>query len=171
VTRQLAGVLRKNTTRPERDAWTWLRTLRDEGIAVRRQHPIGRYIADFVVMRSRVAIEIDGPLHEQQRDADAERDAAFARLGWRVVRFTPVQVAEGPTFLAAVRAACTPSPRGEGAGGGVRRDASSKAPRSNTLASSSDGEDLPAPQPPPLAGRGSLRRTRANRALPPRRKT
>jgi len=165
VTRQLARVLRKNATRPERDAWSWLRTLRAEGIAVRRQHPIGRYIADFAVMRSRVAIEIDGPLHDQQREADAERDVAFALLGWRVLRFTPAQVLEGPKFLDAVRAACTPSPRGEGAEGGVNLDASEQR------AGTSNTEDHPTPHPPPLAGRGSLRRTRANRVLPPRRKT
>jgi hypothetical protein len=116
-------------------------------------------------MRSRVAIEIDGPLHEQQRDADAERDAAFALLGWRVLRFTPEQISDGPKFLAAIRAACPPSPRGEGAGGGVTLDVSKQSDEP------SHTEDHPTPQPPPLAGRGSMRRTRANRVLPPRRKT
>ncbi len=173
MTRQLARVLRKQTTRPEREAWTWLRTLRAEGIAVRRQHPIGRYIADFAIMRARVAIEIDGPLHDTKRVADAERDEAFAQLGWRVVRFTPTQVTDGVAFLEAVRAACSPSPRGEGAGGGVnpipsmRCDAAVIEDEINSVTGSH-----PAPQPPPLTGRGSsFRRTRANRKLPSRRKT
>ena len=62
MTRQIARVLRNNATRPERDAWAWLRTLNAEGVTVRRQHPIGRYVADFAIMRARLAIEIDGPV-------------------------------------------------------------------------------------------------------------
>jgi len=184
VTRQVARALRRDATRPEREAWIWLRTLRDEGIAVRRQHPIGRYIADFAIMRARVAIEIDGPLHAQQREQDAERDRIFAQLGWRVLRFTPEHLADGPKFLASVRAALSPSPRGEGAGGGVNLDAANT--RSTRSSSLSENAPLPpAPQPPPLAGRGSVessqeegelpahlgRRTRANRKLPSRRKS
>ncbi len=181
MTRQIARMLRRNTTRPERDAWVWLRTLRDEGIAVRRQHPVGRYVADFAIMRARVAIEIDGPLHERQQEADSERDQAFERLGWRVLRFTPEQLADGPRFLAAVRAALPPSPRGEGEGGGVNlaaRNVFATSPSSDTT------PHHPAPRPPPLAGRGSgdssqeegevptqiRRRTRASRKLPARRK-
>jgi len=124
-------------------------------------------------MRARVAIEIDGPMHERQRETDANRDAAFMQLGWRELSFTPKQLADGPAFLAAVRAACSPSPRGEGAGGGVSygdtskhamRGASGNAKRQN------DG-DPPAPRPPPLTGREGVRRMGASRVLPPRRKT
>jgi very-short-patch-repair endonuclease len=173
VTRQLARVLRTNATRPEREAWELLRTLRSERITVRRQHPIGRYIADFAIMRARVAIEIDGPLHETQKEADAERDKAFAILGWRVLRFTPDQLTDGPKFLAAVRAALSPSPRGEGAGGEEKHR---RAPSKATKLSSTEAPLTP--QPPLLAERGSgefpahlRRRTRANRKLPPCRKT
>ncbi|GIK49970.1 MAG: DUF559 domain-containing protein [Hyphomonadaceae bacterium] len=168
MTRERARALRRNTTRLERDAWAWLRLLRDEGIAVRRQHPIGKYVADFAIMRARIVIEADGPLHERTREADAERDLALATLGWRVLRFTPAQIADGPAFLAAVRAALPPSPRGEGVGGGVNPGASEKS-ETTVAPSLLDGELRPAPQPPPLAGRGSaLRRTRASRVLPPR---
>jgi very-short-patch-repair endonuclease len=159
-------MLRRNPSRLETEAWAWLRTLRDEGIAVRRQHPIGRYIADFAIMRSRVAIEIDGPLHEERRDEDKQRDDAFAVLGWRVIRFTAEDLNDSVRFLARVRAAASPSPRGEGVGG----EAKHRPPSANT-------QDHPIPQPPPLTGRGSAtefprelqRRTRANRKLPPRR--
>jgi len=165
VTREQARALRRNTTRLERDAWAWLRLLREEGIAVSRQHPIGKYIADFAIMRARVVIEADGPLHEKTKHADAERDSALAELGWRVLRFTPAQI--GISFLAAVRAAL-PSPRGEGAGGGVNLGASGAAEHDDALQSSNLAAH-PAPQPPPLAGSGSvLRRTRANRT--PRRR-
>jgi len=166
VTRERARALRRNTTRLERDAWAWLRLLRDEGVAVRRQHPIGKYVADFAIMRARVVIEADGPLHEETKAADAARDRTFAELGWRVLRFTPVQIADGAGFLAAVRAALPPSPRGEGEGGGGSLNACEIAEHDDDALQPSNVAHHPAPQPPPLAGRGSVqRRTRANRVL------
>ena len=171
MSREQARALRKNTTTLEQRAWSLLRTLRDEGVAVRRQHPIGRYVADFAIMRARVAIEIDGPLHEapEHRLLDQDRDRAFAALGWRVLRFVPKHLDDELAFLASVRAAATPSPRGEGAGGGVNPDALKISAHDD--ASGPRAEVRPAPQPPPLAGRGGPeRRTRANRKLPPRRK-
>ena len=185
MTRERARALRKSTTALEQRAWSLLRRLRDEGIAVRRQHPIGQYVADFAIMRARVAIEIDGPLHEapERKLLDQNRDADFATLGWCVLRFTSKQLEDELAFLAAIRAVSTPSPRGEGAGGGVNPDGGAKG----SAPDHSEGASLhPAPQPPPLAGRGSppplggsegefaphlQRRTRANRKLPPRRKT
>ena len=47
-------------TFPERILWDELRRLK---LNIRRQAPIGRYIADFAHHDSRLIIEIDGPLH------------------------------------------------------------------------------------------------------------
>lgn len=59
------------------------------------QHPIGPYFADFAILESKVAIEIDG--HEyhktkEQRTNDAKRERWIEREGWRVVRFTGSEV-------------------------------------------------------------------------------
>jgi very-short-patch-repair endonuclease len=48
----------------EQRAWHVLRDLRAEGIHVVRQHEIGRYRVDFAVRKARLAIEIDGGVHD-----------------------------------------------------------------------------------------------------------
>ncbi len=96
-------------------AWDILKLLRPEGIHVRRQHPVGRYIADFAIMRARLAIEIDGPLHEQpeQKARDGERNVYFGNAGWLVMRISAKELDDNIGRIASIRAAL-PSPRGEG---------------------------------------------------------
>ena len=42
----------------------------------RRQHPIGRYIADFYNVENNLVLELDGKVHEEkyQREYDEERN-------------------------------------------------------------------------------------------------
>ena len=54
---------------------------------VRRQHPIGRHIADFAVPSRRLVIEIDGGQHAGAAARDAARSRALEARGWRVIRF------------------------------------------------------------------------------------
>ena len=57
------------------------------GAWFRRQVPLGgRYIADFAAPAVRLVVEVDGKYHARRRNADARRDRALARLGYRVVR-------------------------------------------------------------------------------------
>ena len=56
-------------------------------VKVRRQHPIGRYIADFAVPAHQLVIEIDGSQHAVARDRDAARTRALQAHGYRVIRF------------------------------------------------------------------------------------
>ncbi len=156
----------------EDDAWRALRQMRNEGVHVVRQHRIGRYTVDFAIRRLRIAIEIDGGVHNLPGRAarDALRDEALSRLGWRVLHF-PARLAHDPNRLIdAVRAALAPSPGGEGAGGGVvhdRREFDREALGRGKVA------PHPAPLPPPLQGRRSaaklrIRRMRASRVKAPR---
>ena len=80
--------LRQTANLPEQRAWSALRTLRKHGFAVRRQHPIGPYVADFAIVRERLVIEIDGGIHKLDEIAlrDAERDEFLKQEGWRVLR-------------------------------------------------------------------------------------
>jgi very-short-patch-repair endonuclease len=83
---KLAQRLRGRETHWELRLWTWLRTLRKaHGLHFRRQVPIGRFIADFACHSAKLIIELDGPFHEPE--ADAERDAWFAKAGYRTLRF------------------------------------------------------------------------------------
>jgi very-short-patch-repair endonuclease len=53
----------------------------------RRQHPIGKNIADFACPAHRLVIEVDGGQHAEQIAEDEARSAALAARGYRVIRF------------------------------------------------------------------------------------
>jgi very-short-patch-repair endonuclease len=77
-------------TPAERLLW---RALREAplGIRVRRQVPLGPFIADFYIPAAKLAIEVDGATHDDPA-ADAARDAWFAAHGARVLRVTNDEV-------------------------------------------------------------------------------
>ena len=56
------------------------------GVWFRRQVPLGRFVGDFVAASARLVVEVDGGYHARQRAADARRDRALQRLGYRVLR-------------------------------------------------------------------------------------
>ncbi|MEJ0061913.1 MAG: DUF559 domain-containing protein [Alphaproteobacteria bacterium] len=85
--------LRRDDPMAERILWNALRKQCDAtGLKFRRQHPIAHYIADFACVRHRLVIEIDGWPHDSRVAYDAKRDIVLTALGWRVVRFSDVDV-------------------------------------------------------------------------------
>ena len=57
------------------------------GRKFRRQAPIGGFIVDFYCSQERLVIEVDGSIHETQREADALRQQALEDMGLHVLRF------------------------------------------------------------------------------------
>jgi very-short-patch-repair endonuclease len=53
----------------------------------RRQHPIGRYVVDFVCMERRLIIEVDGGQHQANVEHDQLRDQMLQSRGFLVLRF------------------------------------------------------------------------------------
>ena len=89
----LARRLRQNMTEAEKNLWHQIRANKLHGLSFRRQHPIGRYIADFACIPAMLVVEVDGGQHnESQRDA--VRDAYMKQQGWRVLRFWNNQINE-----------------------------------------------------------------------------
>ena len=90
----LARSLRKTMTRQEVLLWSRLRALRPQGVHIRRQAPIERYIVDFLCLRARLVIEIDGNQHgsEEGLAKDALRDARLEKLGFGTLRFSNEEV-------------------------------------------------------------------------------
>src|SRR3954462_15778562 len=89
-----AKQLRQTMTRAETLLWRDLKANRMDGVGIRRQTPIGNYIADFVCFSSKIIIELDGESHdfEERLKRDERRDAFFAVEGFQVLRFTNEQV-------------------------------------------------------------------------------
>lgn len=89
-----AKSLRRPMTPPEARLWTHVRGHRLHGFKFRRQHPIGPYIVDFYCAAARLAVEVDGRVHDHPDRAlhDAQRTRWLAAQGVRVVRIAAVDV-------------------------------------------------------------------------------
>ncbi|RYZ61189.1 MAG: endonuclease domain-containing protein [Chitinophagaceae bacterium] len=86
--------LRKHPTKAEDYLWQQLRGNKLDGYAFRRQHIIGRYIADFVCLAKGLVIEIDGLVHQlpENKANDAARTTWLTAKGYTVIRFTNDEV-------------------------------------------------------------------------------
>jgi very-short-patch-repair endonuclease len=83
---RVARTLRQTSTDAEIRLWAMLRSRRLAGFKFRRQHPVGRYVADFVCTRYRLIVEADGGQHADNA-ADTDRTKWLESQGWRVLRF------------------------------------------------------------------------------------
>ena len=122
---QRAKALRRNMTPAEKRLWTALRANRLQGFHFRRQQIIDGFIVDFYCHAAGLVVEVDGPVHDQQADYDAERDRVLSARGLRILRVHNSEVMQDlKDVLARIEAACKkelakklPSPRRGGAGG------------------------------------------------------
>ncbi|HVI27845.1 endonuclease domain-containing protein [Hansschlegelia sp.] len=91
-----ARALRARETSAEARLWQALRGRRLAGWKFRRQHPIDRYVVDFVTLPGKLVIEVDGVTHGGGAEItrDAARADALERLGFMVIRVTNVDVYE-----------------------------------------------------------------------------
>jgi very-short-patch-repair endonuclease len=85
---EAARQLRKRETRGEQILWQALRNRKAGGRKFRRQQPIGAFVVDFFCSSERLVVEIDGPIHNDLREADAERQAIIESTGVRFVRLS-----------------------------------------------------------------------------------
>ncbi|WP_414566109.1 MULTISPECIES: endonuclease domain-containing protein [unclassified Anabaena] len=83
---QRAKELRRQMTPAEKILWQYLRGNRLNGLHFRRQQIIDGFIADFYCHAAKLVIELDGKIHEQQAEYDAERDKVLSARGLRFLR-------------------------------------------------------------------------------------
>ncbi len=57
------------------------------GAKFRRQHNIGQFIVDFYCHEAKLVVELDGSVHQRQREKDADRDEWMTAIGLTVLRF------------------------------------------------------------------------------------
>ena len=83
----VARKLRRQMSPPEVMLWNQIRASK-LGFKVRRQHPIGPYVADFFVRDAGLIIEVDGSPHDfgDRPDRDESRDRYMRDRGYRILR-------------------------------------------------------------------------------------
>ena len=97
---EIARNLRKNSTPAERILWEKFRAHRFMGLKFKRQEPIifeydnskHFFVADFLCSNNKLIIEVDGKIHDYQKDHDRIRDDILNTIGYEVVRFKNEEV-------------------------------------------------------------------------------
>ena len=93
--KKLAAKLRKNQTPSERLLWLNIRKRQLKGRKFLRQHPIIYesnktehffFIPDFYCAEEKLIIELDGKIHEYQKDRDKHRDLILEAKGLKILR-------------------------------------------------------------------------------------
>jgi very-short-patch-repair endonuclease len=82
-----AKELRREMTPAEKILWKELKANKLNGLHFRRQQIIHGYFADFYCHQHELIVELDGGIHELQKEYDAEREAYLLSLGFRIIRF------------------------------------------------------------------------------------
>ena len=88
----IAREKRVEQTAAEEFLWQHIRNRQLAGIKFRRQHVIAHYIVDFYCHMARLVIEVDGGIHEQQKEEDALRQAEIEASGAVFIRFSNEEV-------------------------------------------------------------------------------
>lgn len=83
---QRAKELRHEMTPAEKILWEELRANK-LGVHFRRQQVIQGFIVDFYCHKAGLVIEVDGDIHDLQKEEDERREKVLSQMGLRVVRF------------------------------------------------------------------------------------
>ena len=103
-----AKIMRRDATPAEKRIW----------LGLRRQQPIGPFIADFYCAEAKLVVELDGISHIDSK-TDDRRDAWMQERGMRGLRFSNYEaLSNREGVLMAIKMACGstphPLPQGEG---------------------------------------------------------
>jgi len=91
-----ARQLRRNSTEEEKILWQKLRNRKFHGLKFLRQHPLvydeinGKilfFVSDFYCAEKKAIIEIDGKIHDFQKDYDEKREEILKNMGFKILRF------------------------------------------------------------------------------------
>ena len=78
--------LRREMTPAEKILWEELRANK-LGVHFRRQQVIQGFIVDFYCHRAGLVVEVDGDIHDLQKEEDERREKVLTEMGLRIVRF------------------------------------------------------------------------------------
>lgn len=86
--------LRSNATKTETILWSQIRDKKINGLKFRRQFSINNYVVDFYCSKLKLAVEIDGGIHKQEKvqKMDKIRQEQIESLGITFLRFTNEEI-------------------------------------------------------------------------------
>ncbi len=87
-----ARQLRKDSTREEELLWDLLRNRKYMNLKFRRQHVVNGFFLDFYCAKLKLAIEIDGPIHNDKKEYDCARQQLIEQRGLRFIRVSNYDV-------------------------------------------------------------------------------
>ena len=93
-----AKELRREMTPAEKLLWQEIRANK-LGVRFRRQQVIQGFIVDFYCHQAGLVIEVDGDIHDLQKEEDERREKVLSALGLRVVRFRNDEIVKNPSAV------------------------------------------------------------------------
>ena len=131
-----ARQLRKDPTQQEEKVWRYLKNKKVLGLKFRRQHVIEGFVVDFFCRELNLAIEVDGKIHDRQKEYDLARQRIIESKDVRFIRISNEDIENGiDNLLTKILALkqTSPLPPGEGwPQAGVRANGSAR-PKAFTL--------------------------------------
>lgn len=88
----IAKKFRKNLTDAERIFWQQVQASRFYGLKFKRQYIVNNYIIDFYCQKLKLAIEIDGEIHNKQIIHDKIRQKYLEKYGITFIRFSNYEI-------------------------------------------------------------------------------
>ncbi len=79
-------------TLAEKHLWQELRKKQLSGFRFRRQFSVGGFVLDFYCPKIKLAIEVDGGYHEDNKEYDLAREAFIKQFGIKFLRFKNEEV-------------------------------------------------------------------------------
>ena len=119
VLKEHAQKNKDNPTKAELVLWELLKGKQLENFKFRRQHIIGKYIADFICLSHKLIIEVDGKIHQipENEESDEVRTKWLESKEFKVIRFKNEEVLSDPEkVLSEIQKVL---PFGESAAGGL----------------------------------------------------
>ena len=100
-TQEFAKELRKRQTSAEDLFWKMVPNRNILNLKIRRQHPIGPFIADFYCHELLLVIEIDGSILdlEEVKEKDMKRETFLREQGLNVIRFANDDIFSNPHLI------------------------------------------------------------------------
>lgn len=89
-----ARILKHESTESEQILWKELKAKRFLGLKFRRQHPIDKFVVDFLCNEYKLIVDVDGGIHNEEsvKERDIKRENILRELGWGIIRFSNEEI-------------------------------------------------------------------------------